>query len=89
MGNGKKLKWNKRALQQIRQTPEARDLTRALADDIARAASSGGAVQGYKVMDLVLEDPRAAVSVAATGHARNHNRKHHALVKALGDVRRP
>lgn len=84
-----RLKWNRKALEQIRQTRESRDLTREIAEDIARAASGGGAVSGYKVTDLVLEDPRAAVSVMATGHARNHNRKHHALVKALGDVRRP
>lgn len=83
------LKWNRKALEQIRNTRESRAYSKELAGDVARAASGGGAVSGYKVTDLVLEDPRSAVSVMATGHARNHNRKHHALVKALGDVRRP
>ena len=84
----KTLKWNRTALTQLRHTPEARRLVRSLADDVQEAASEGGRVQGYKVTDLVLEDPRSATSVLATGHARMHNRKTHALIKALGSVRR-
>jgi len=42
---------------------------------------------GYMVTDLVLEKPRAAVSVMATGHASNHNRKYHSLLRALSQAR--
>ena len=47
------------------------------------AETAGGEDMGYKVTDLMLEESRAAVSVMATGHAHFHNRKHHALLKAL------
>lgn len=84
----KSMKWNKKALTQIRNTRESRAAVKDLADDIAQSASGGGRVSGYIVTDLVLEDPRGAASVMATGHARRHNRKHHALIKAMGSVRR-
>lgn len=82
------LKWNRKALEQLRNTRECRELLRSLALEVQAQASDHGRVAGYKVTELVMEDPRAAVSVMATGHARLHNRKHHALIKALGSVQR-
>lgn len=76
-----KFKLSNEALRQIRQDPRVRaDLL-----DRARrlAAAAGGEAKGYKVTELVLEDPRAAVSVMATGHAHFHNRKHHSLIRNL------
>lgn len=82
------LRWNKNAMKQLRQTHESQRFLNQLATEIQQAASDNGRVAGYKVTDLVLEDPRNATSVVATGHARRHNRKHHALVKALDRVAR-
>lgn len=71
------------ALREIRQSPAVRKELMRRAERIADRASEGGRVSGYKVTDLVLEDPRGAASVMATGYARYHNRKHNSLVKAL------
>lgn len=70
-------------LREIRQLPAVRAELVRRANLIADRASEGGRVSGYKVTDLVLEEPRGAASVMATGHARYHNRKYNALVKAL------
>lgn len=82
----KGLKWNKGALQQLRNTRESQKLLNELAGQVADKASENGRVNGYKTTPLALEDSRNAASVLATGHARNHNRKYHALIRALGDV---
>lgn len=72
------------ALREIRQLPAVREDLVRRAELIADRASEGGRVDGYKVTDLVLEDPRGAASVMAAGwHARAHNRKRNALVRAL------
>lgn len=74
-------KLNEEAFRKLRQDPKVR------ADLLERArklaAAAGGETMGYKVTELVLEDPRGAVSVMATGHAHFHNRKHHALLRNL------
>jgi len=75
------IKWNKDALEQIRKSPEVRADLKRRAEKIAEAA--GGEAKGYKVTELVLEDPRGAVSIMATGAARAHNQKHHSLIRAL------
>mgnify|MGYP001048565520 CR=1 FL=1 len=78
-----RLKFNKKAFEDLRQDPRAkRDLVER-AERIKDAASKGGTVEGYVVTDLVLEDPRGAVSVMATGHAARHARKHNALIRNL------
>lgn len=77
----RRAKLNADAFEAIRKTPEVRaDLLRR-GKRIAEAA--GGEAMGYKVTELVLEDPRGAVSVMATGKAHNHNRKHHSLIRSL------
>lgn len=76
------LKFDPKMLQEIRTDYRVRaDLVKR-AERIAEAA--GGEDMGYKVTDLVLEDPRAAASVMATGKAHFHNRKHAALIRSLG-----
>lgn len=82
----KGLKWNKGAMQQLRNTRESQNLLNELAGQVADKASENGRVNGYKVTPLALEDPRNATSVLASGHARRHNRKNHALIRALGDI---
>lgn len=83
-----KLKYSRVDFAKLRKQPKIRaDLLRR-ANAVAEAASENGRVSGYKVTDLVLEDPRAAVSVMATGHARNHNAKTMALLKNLDAGRR-
>lgn len=77
----KQFKLNRKGLQELRKQPGVRaDLMRRAK---AVAAAAGGEDKGYKVTDLVLEDPRAAVSVMATGHAHRENRKRNTLVKGL------
>ena len=78
-----KIKFNPKAFEQIRNLPEVRADLQRRARNIAEAASENGRVDGYQVTELVLEESRGAVSVMATDHAHNHNRKTHALLKAL------
>ena len=72
---------NNEGMRRLRQEPAVR------ADLVARAkriaAACGGEAMGYIVTDLVLEEPRGAVSVMATGHAHMHNRKHFTLLRNL------
>lgn len=77
------FKINEKGFRQLRNSPEARRAVNDIAKRIQAEASRGGTVEGYKFTELVLEDNRAAASVMATGHARNDNRKRHALVTAL------
>lgn len=77
----RKLKFNQKAFEELRKSPGVVADLKRRAENVAAAA--GGEAMGYKVTELVLEDPRGAVSVMATGHAHFHNRKHHALLKAL------
>lgn len=85
MAKKNKLSLNKKGFEAIRKTPAVRENLRRRGNAIAKAASKmgKGGVSGYKVTELVLEDPRGAVSVMATGHAHRHNRKHNALIRAL------
>lgn len=80
-----KVKFNRKGFEQLRHQPKVKaDLMRRAK---ALAEKAGGQGMGYKVTDLVLEDPRGAVSVMATGHAAYHNRKHNSLIKALDAAR--
>ena len=81
----KGLKWNKGALQKLRNDPRITDFLLKKASQVQRDA--GGEGMGYVVTDLVLEESRSAVSVQARGHAHFHNRKHHSLIRALGKAR--
>lgn len=78
-----RLKFNKKAFEDIRHDPKAKRDLLDRAERIKDGASQGGRVEGYIVTDLVLEDPRGAVSVMATGHAARHTRKHNALIRNL------
>lgn len=76
-----RVKWNKEAFRQIRNSPGVK---RDLMDRAKRIqTSAGGESIGYKVTDLVLEKPRGAVSVMATGAAVRDNRKHNSLIRSL------
>lgn len=87
MAKRSKLKFNLRGFEDLRKQPKVRaDLVKR-AERVKDRASEGGRVDGYLVTDLVLEDPRGAVSVLASGHARQHNRKKHALLRALDAAR--
>ena len=70
-------------MRQLRESPRVRaDLVRR-AEKIKAGASRNGQVRGYIVTDLVLEKPRGAVSVMATGHAAYDNRKRNSLLKNI------
>lgn len=76
-----RMKLNAEGFRKIRLAPKVRADLLKRAERVAAAA--GGESKGFLVTDLVLEDSRAAVSVMATGHAANSNRKHHNLLRAL------
>jgi len=78
-----KLKFNKRAFEDLRHEAKVQADLKARAEKIAAAASDNGAVPGYIVTELKAEDPRAAVSVMATGHARYHDRKNLSLLRNI------
>jgi len=86
--NNNGIKWNRDGFEELRKQPKVREFLKELADEVADDASEGGRVEGYIVTELFLEDPRGAVSVMATGHARRHNNKTYALIKALDAARR-
>ena len=66
-----KIKFNPAGFEALRQDHRVRADLVARAEKIAGEAGKIGSGTEYKVTDLVLEDPRAAVSVmAATPHAR-------------------
>lgn len=79
-----RVKFNAEGLRKLRQDHAIRDDLKKRADRIAEAASTGGRVAGYEATSLVLEDPRGAASVMATGHAARDNRRHNRLIRALG-----
>src|SRR5699024_12546054 len=81
-----RLKWKRGALKKLRHDPRIAQFLLKKADQIA--ADAGGKDIGYMVTNLVLEEPRTAVSVMATGHASNHNRKYHSLLREIGRARR-
>lgn len=87
MARRNNLKISNEALRQLRQLPAVHKELVRRADKIAKLASENGRVHGYKVTDLVLEDPRGAASVLAYGAAYRHNRKNNAIVKAFTQVR--
>lgn len=82
------VKFNIKGFETLRKQPKVRAVLKDMADDVQRDASENGRVDGYMVTELLLEDPRGAVSVMATGHARRHNNKTFALIKALDAARR-
>lgn len=77
------VKFNRKGFEALRKQPKIRADLKKRAEAVARGASENGRVEGYKVTELLLEDPRGAVSVMATGHARAHNAKTLALLKNL------
>lgn len=77
------LKFNRQGFEDLRQDPLVKKDLLDRAERIKEAASRGGEVEGYIVTDLVLEDPRGAVSVMATGHAKYSNRRHNSLIRNL------
>ena len=76
-----KIKWNNEGFRQLRQSPGVKADLMARARRVAAAA--GGEGMGYMVTDLVLENPRGAVSVLCTGEAVYLNRKYGSLIRAL------
>mgnify|MGYP006962143490 CR=1 FL=1 len=76
-----RVKWNKEVFRQIRNSPGIKRDLMERAKRIQDAA--GGEGMGYKVTNLVLEKPRGAVSVMATGRAVRDNRKHNSLIRSL------
>lgn len=80
-----KIKFHRDAFREIRNDYLVRADINDRAERIAKKAATfgSGTAEGYVVTDLVLEDPRSAASVMATGNAHWHNRKWNALVRAL------
>lgn len=78
-----RLKFNMGAFDELKNSPEARAALMDIATDMARDLNQGQEQDWYIVTDLVLEDPRAAVSVLATGKGAVRNYKNHTLLKEL------
>lgn len=76
-----KIKMKRGAARELRNQRKVREDLLRRARNVAQSA--GGEDMGYMVTSLVIEETRSAVSVMATGHARAHNNKHHALLRAL------
>lgn len=81
-----KQKLNHDAFDEIRTSPKVWDMLEELADDAINEASEGGRVEGYSRSSQLTREKRAAVTIVGKGHARNHNLKHNALLKALDRV---
>jgi hypothetical protein len=85
MARKSKLKLSKEGFRLLRQEPGVKRDLIDRAKKVQEAA--GGEDEGYILTDLVLEDPRGAVSVMATGKASNSNRRHNVLARALEAAR--
>lgn len=95
-----RLKFNRDAFEALRKEPGVRDYLEELGREVASEATRAGSQDlpvidsdstensGYKVTDLLLEDPRGAVSVMAVGAAHNENRKHSTLLRGLSKTAR-
>ncbi|MCW1249658.1 hypothetical protein ODZ83_05560 [Acaricomes phytoseiuli] len=81
-----KLVFDEKALKELRKDPALRSDMKRRGKRLAEAA--GGEALGYKVTDLVLEDPRGAVSIMATGKAAVLDRRSNNLVRNLDVLRR-
>lgn len=85
-----RLKFNKKGFEDLRNDRRLKkDLfergarIKDAAEEIGATAAAGEIPDGYVVTDLILEQPRGAVSVMAYGHAKNSNRKHNSLIRSL------
>lgn len=76
-----KLKFNTDGFEDLRFDPRVRGLLYEKAKEIADRA--GGEEKGYIIRENRQRRYRAGVTVFATGHAGNSNRKHRTLIKAL------
>lgn len=89
MARGKNgVKFNMQGFEALRKQPKVREFLKELGEEVQKDASEDGRVEGYMLTELLIEDPRGAVSVMATGHARAHNNKEFALIRALDAARR-
>lgn len=86
MAKGGRIKWSRYGFEDLRHEPRVKAEIEKYANMLAEKASQDGAVEGFVVTDLTAEEPRAAFSVMATGHAARHDRKHLTLLKALGEI---
>ncbi|WP_058234120.1 hypothetical protein [Devriesea agamarum] len=78
-----KIIFHREGFEQLRNDPRIKKDLMERAERIQKEASQDGKVHGYIVTDLVLEVPRGAVSVMATGPAMRDNRKHNRLLRSL------
>lgn len=79
-----RIRHNSEAYKDLLNSKEVQSIVNEKAHEIAKIASENGRVEGYRVTELVLEEPRSAASVMAwSSHAHYHNRRDHALLKAV------
>ena len=82
-----KVKWNRKEWERLRLDPEIvadlEDRAKRIAEAANKIGGSPDVDKGYVVVENKLRTRRGGVSVIATGHAANSNRKHQSLLKAL------
>ena len=57
-----------------------------LAHDAVNELSEGGRVEGYSYSLRLARQERAAATIVGKGHARNSNKVHGSLMKALDNI---
>lgn len=77
---------DQKAVARLRTSGAVFNALEELAKDAVAELSEGGRVEGYSYSPQLARENRAAVTIVGKGHARNSNRVHGSLMKALDHV---
>lgn len=80
------FKLDKKAVARLRTSGAVFNALEDLAASAVRDLSENGRVQGYSYSLQLAREQRAAVTIVGKGHARNSNRVHGSLMKALDSI---
>lgn len=80
------FKLDNKAIARLRTSGAVFNALEDLASSAVRELSENGRVKGYSYSLQLAREERAAVTIVGKGHARNSNRVHGSLMKALDHV---
>lgn len=81
-----KYKLDNKTIARLRTSGAVFNVLADLADDAVTDLSEHGRVEGYSYSLQLARENRAAVTIVGKGHARNSNKVHGSLMKALDNI---
>lgn len=81
-----KFKLDNKAIARLRTSGRVSRELEDLAENAVRGLSENGRVKGYSYSLQLARENRAAVTIVGKGHARNSNKAHGSLMRALDTV---